>query len=195
MKILIKILLVCIVVSSCGPQAKLRRAERKIARIEKKNPGVITIDTVWKDSTVTSPVIKTSVEIENNTAQSDTAAVDSLTSKFADKVQPEILDSLKHGFETILSKSGEIDTTVTNGETKIHYKRKSGKTNINIETTPPPIKIKYPVAIKEVKPPAALNWYERLILKIGKDTLSILGALLVLIILYVLYRIAKKEFF
>ena len=178
--------------SACTPEGRQRRAEQRIARIAKKHPGVVKSDTTWTDTTVAVPVIKDSTTFSTG---SDTAAVDSLTKKFEGKVQPEILDSLNEGFKAILDKAGDIDTTITTGKTKIHYKKKKGKTTINVEVKPDPVPFKYPTKVNTIKPPAALTWYERQLMKIGKKVTETGIAFLGLLLLYFVYRIIKKQFF
>lgn len=182
------ILVLLLIIAGCSPEAKIRKAERKMARLVKKHPELVKSDTTWKDTMVAAPAIKDSTEF---ITAIDTAAVDSLTNHFTGKVDSLILDSLNQGFKVILNKSGDIDTTVVSNKTKFHFKRRGTITKINIEVEPEPVKIKYPAVVKTVKPVAPLKIHERILMHISKKVGIVGMGLLFIILVYILYRIIK----
>jgi hypothetical protein len=177
-----------VLIFGCTPEQKMRRAERKLARLVKKNPGLVKTDTIFKDTIVAVPIIKDSTEF---ITPLDTAAVDSLTGHFKGKVDSLVLDSLNQGFKGILEHAGDIDTTVKSGKTKFIFKRRGTLTKITIEAEPEPVKIRLPMTVNAVKPIPPLKWHERIFLKIGQTAGAIGFALLLLILIYIAYRILK----
>jgi len=76
----IKLLIVLLVLISCGPAAKLRRAERLIAKAELQGAHWGS-DTVWKSTDVFIPVIHTDTVVLNTPGDTITITRDRLQVK------------------------------------------------------------------------------------------------------------------
>jgi hypothetical protein len=194
--LLVWVALMLFVIVSCGPAARQHRKEQKLARLIKENPGLVTHDTIFKDTTAKPDNIHETFQAD---VGPDLWPVDSLTGYFEGKVQPDILDSLNKGIKGLLEHSGDMDTTFetpadkkTGGKTKVHVKREGKKLTVNVDVVPGPVKIKVPVVVTNINPPAVLTWYQSTLLYIGR-TFGALGlCLIALLILYILYRVMKK---
>lgn len=186
-KILIVFIALCFV-CSCSPEARKHRKEQKLARMIKENPDLVHSDTTYKDTTIKVPVILDTLEGQNTP---DLWPVDSLTAHFKEKVDSTTLDSLNQGFKGILAHAGDLDTTLKSKTSTVHIKRKGKELEVDVAVTPDPVKISVPVAVTNINPPAPLTWYEQIFLKIGK-TFGIIGfSLLLLLILYVAFRLIR----
>lgn len=182
------IIIILLLAAACGPAAKERRAERKLAKLVKENPGLQKHDTAYVDTTLNSSQVH---EIFQGEIKADLWPVDSLTGYFEGKVDSSDLDSLNQGFKAILSHSGDIDTTFVSKNSKVHLKKQGKKLEVTLDVVPDPVKFKAPIAVNSVNPPAALTWYENIFLQIGK-TFGALGfALFLLILLFIIYRVAR----
>jgi hypothetical protein len=182
--IFILLLLFC----ACSPEARKHRNEQKLARLIKENPDLVRHDTTFVDTIVKSPDVHDHFEGQNTP---DLWPVDSMTAHFKEKVDSTTLDSLNHGFKEILVHSGDMDTTLKSKNSKIHIKKHGKDLAVDVDVTPDPVKIKVPEAITNINPPPVLTWYENIFLQIGK-TFGIIGfSLLLLLVLYILYRILK----
>jgi hypothetical protein len=194
--LLVWVALMLFVIVSCGPAARQHRKEQKLARLIKENPGLVTHDTIFKDTTAQPDSIHETFQAD---VGPDLWPVDSLTGYFEGKVQPDILDSLNKGIKSLMEHSGDMDTTFetapdkkTGGKTKVHVRREGKKLTVDVDVVPDPVKIKVPVAVTNINPPAALTWYETMFLHVGK-TFGVIGFCLIgLLILYTLYRILRK---
>jgi hypothetical protein len=61
-----------------------------------------------------------------------------------------------------------------------------------VETRPEPVKFKAPVAVSNINPPAVLTWYETFLLQLQKTFGAVGLGLLLLLILYVIYRFLRQ---
>jgi hypothetical protein len=188
MRSIIFFLFIALVVS-CGPAAKQKRSERRLAKLIEKNPGLVATDTIHKEIEVQPDTIQETFQGEIGP---DLWPVDSLAGYFEGKVQPDVLDSLNQGFKGILERSGDIDTTFKSERSTVRLRKAGKKVQIDIESIPEPVKAKVPVIIKKIQPPPALNWYEKIFLWMGK-TVGLIGfGFLFLLILYITYRIIRN---
>lgn len=191
-----------IAMSSCTTEGQQHRKEQKLARLIKANPGLVTTDTVKKDTLVQVPELHENIDLDLS-EESDSLYIDRLTRKFyGHHMDSGSIDTLNQGFRGILSHSGDIDTTVTtksmNGEagsSKVHIIKKGTKLNIDIVTTPPPVEVSVPVAVTTIKVPVVEpKWYHRIFIWINR-TFGFLGwALLLLLGLILLYMAGKFMF-
>jgi hypothetical protein len=195
MKNSIFILLIGVLLFACGPAAKQKRSERRLAKLIEKNPSLVKTDTIWADTLALVPKISDSIHI---TTSIDSAAVDSLTDHFSGRVDSTILDSLNKGFKDILGKSGDIDTnTITKtkaGTIRTHIRKKNGVLDVVVEVDPEPVKIKYPKIINKVQPVKyeRKKWYEWGLSLVGKEKLTVFGSIFLAFIIFLIYRFIRK---
>jgi hypothetical protein len=175
------ILMMAIMVAACSP-------EQRLARLVKKNPQLVQMDTGFVNITVQADSVSDSLTFNRGPIASD---VDSLTDKFTGKVSGPVLDSLNKGFKELLKK-GDIDTTITTDKGKFSIVSKNGRTTINATLQPEPFDTLVPVVINTVNPPAVNNIFDRFTLKIAH---KLEFWLFIIILLYIGYRVAKNKFF
>lgn len=178
-----------ILIVSCSPEAQRHRQEQKIARLLKKNPQLINQDTVKKEIDIDVPQICDTAQI---ILKSDSSKVDSLTDHFSEKVDKVTLDSLEYGFKDILKHSGDIDTLVKAKKSTFRIKKKGNDLTVEIVTDPYKLKVNVPVFVTNIKvPEIELRWYEKMFKWVHKTLSMIEWSLLILLILYIVYRVIK----
>jgi hypothetical protein len=181
-------ILTLIFLSACGPAAKLRKAERKLAKLVKENPDLVKTDTIWKDTTFQPDTIH---ELFQGEIGPDLWPVDSLTGYFEGKASPDVLDSLNRGFKGILEHSGDMDTTFRSKKSTVRVIKNGKNLTVDVETVPDPIKAEVPVEVNTVTPVTPLTWYETFFLHIGQTVGALGFGLLFLILAYIIYRFVK----
>jgi hypothetical protein len=177
--------------AGCTPKQNSKRVKKQLNELIKLNPDLVTSDTLHKDTTLVMPGIKDTATVKNDSAATF-SQVDSLTGKFAGKVDSTALDSLNKGFKGILNKAITKDTIIrTKKGTKVHIHESPTGMQVDIETDSLKKDFKYDTAITTVKPVQVLTWWEEWLLKIGKETITVIGILLLFLIAYILYRILR----
>ncbi len=92
----------------------------------------------------------------------------------------------------IVKHASDIDTNITSDKTRLHIRKSGNKLTIDTETIPNAIKIREPIGVNTVQPVPIITWYQNILLSIGKYVGVVGGILLLLLILYILYRVLKK---
>lgn len=179
------IIIVSMALLSCGSIAKQHRSEQKLSKLIKANPQLVKSDTTIKDTIIQQADI-TGHAVINEDSNKLHHEIEQTTAKF---VKDSIAqDSINSEMESIADHAGDIDTTIDDGKAKIHIKKTGTKLVVDTQARPDSVVVAHTTIVNTVRPVPILKWYQRFLLKIG--TLGI--CFLILILLYVIYRIFKS---
>jgi hypothetical protein len=179
---------ILVLLFSCSPEAQQHRKEQKLARLVKENPNLVSRDTTFIDTTFKSSEVHETFEGQMTP---DLWPVDSLTAGFKERVDSTDLDSLNRGFKKILTHANDMDTTFKSKNSKIRIKKEGKNITVDVDIVPDPVKAVIPVAVTNINPPAVLTWYESFFLYIGKIFGKMGFCLLLILIIYITYRVIR----